>query len=131
MPEEVKLARAAQNKIWRSTNPERAKSYKASKVGDPDHNLHVRTLRFGLTLQEYLQILAAQDDVCPICLRQLDGQATAIDHDARCCPGRRSCGSCVRGVLHRNCNVGLGMLGDDPETLSRAASYVKTRGVAQ
>jgi hypothetical protein len=36
------------------------------------------------------------------------GHAIFIDHDHACCPGKRSCGRCLRGLLHRTCNVAVG-----------------------
>ena len=50
-----------------------------------------------------------------------------IDHDHSCCPGKRTCGKCVRGVLCHQCNVGIGLLGDSPARLGQAITYL-TRG---
>lgn len=47
-----------------------------------------------------------------------------IDHDHVCCPGRNSCGKCIRGLLCRECNLGIGKLKDDPELLYRAIDYI-------
>lgn len=52
----------------------------------------------------------------------------SIDHDHNCCPGNKSCGKCIRGVLCRGCNSGLGMFGDDPEKLEAAAGYLRRVG---
>jgi Recombination endonuclease VII len=49
----------------------------------------------------------------------------AIDHDRACCPGNRSCGKCLRGLIRRNLNVALGMFNDDPELLRAAADYIE------
>ena len=66
---------------------------------------------------------AALAEGCAICG---DAKATryAVDHDHACCPGKSSCGSCVRGVLCQLCNVGLGSFQDDPERLRAAIAYL-------
>ena len=48
-----------------------------------------------------------------------------VDHDHSCCSGDRSCGECVRGVLCRNCNLGLGFLQDNIDVMELAIKYLK------
>ena len=82
--------------------------------------LHLRRT-FGMTLEDYDDILAAQDGGCAICGEQsADGQSMHIDHVAES----------VRGVLCVRCNNALGQLKDDPELMLRAAEYVTLGGFA-
>lgn len=87
--------------------------------------------RYGLTVEQYDAMFEAQDGRCAICLRPErvgpggKPRRLAVDHDHRCCPGRESCGACVRKLLCHDCNHGIGALGDDPEILERAAAYVR------
>ena len=53
------------------------------------------------------------------------GRTLHIDHDHACCSGLKTCGECVRGLLCRNHNVGLGLFNDDPEMLRKAADYIE------
>lgn len=64
---------------------------------------------------------------CSICSEEFDKikPQAAVDHDHSCCPGRRSCGKCVRGVLCHRCNQGLGLFRDNPAYLEAAADYLK------
>jgi hypothetical protein len=59
--------------------------------------------RYGVS---YDDMLTAQDGHCAICptTPEQNGKALAVDHDHECCPGRRSCGKCVRGLLCDRCN---------------------------
>lgn len=93
---------------------------------DPERYLNYRyRSRFGITLAEYNALLDKQGGVCAICGGQsLDGSRLAVDHDHRCCPGKRSCGQCVRGLLCGECNRALAKFHDDPAMLRRAADYV-------
>jgi recombination endonuclease VII len=79
---------------------------------------HSRVLRrehkFGLGSGGYEALLAAQEGVCGFCrkpeTKRLNGKvvALAVDHDHSCCPGKRSCGLCVRGLLCHMCNLRIG-----------------------
>ena len=82
---------------------------------------------YGLTPESFSSLLESQGGVCGICgVDQCDtGNRFSIDHDHLCCPTGRSCGKCVRGVLCRTCNIGIGNLGDSIETLNSAVMYLE------
>jgi hypothetical protein len=65
--------------------------------------------RYHLTPEEYDARLAEQDGRCAICREKCaTGRRLAVDHDRKCCPGKTSCGKCIRGLLCYTCNVRLG-----------------------
>lgn len=80
-------------------------------------------LNYKLSVAEFLRMLTEQGDVCAICKRNPDGHF-AVDHDHACCPGKKSCGRCVRGLLCRSCNWAIGHMQDDPQRLRAAADYL-------
>ncbi|WP_107103789.1 MULTISPECIES: endonuclease VII domain-containing protein [unclassified Streptomyces] len=69
---------------------------------------------YGITESERDEMIASQMGVCCICLA---APAVHVDHCHE--TGR------VRGVLCFNCNSAIGKLGDDPDTLRRAISYLE------
>lgn len=86
---------------------------------------------YGITATQFDAMLAAQGGVCAICGQSADAVTTRItrlvvDHDHKCCPGKRSCGKCVRGLLCNWCNRLLGMALDDPKRLLAGARYLET-----
>lgn len=86
---------------------------------------HYKTLgMYSLTVIQYAQMALRG---CQLC-----GSYTqlSVDHDHACCPGKRTCGGCTRGVLCRYCNMGLGSFKDQPELLILASEYLScyTRG---
>lgn len=86
---------------------------------------------YDLTPADCEQIIASQKGLCPACLEPLGyfgpssrKEATAVvehDHDSE---GKPLCYS-VRGIMHRKCNSGMGLLNDDPATLRRAADHLE------
>jgi hypothetical protein len=48
-----------------------------------------------------------------------------VDHDHTCCPGKKSCGKCIRGFLCRACNSFIGLAKDNITTLENAVKYLK------
>jgi hypothetical protein len=68
-----------------------------------------RLYRYSLTGEQYEDMLASQNNACGICLVEFK-DTPHIDHDHACCPGKKSCGACVRGLLCTGCNTRLGWL---------------------
>ncbi len=82
----------------------------------------------GISVEVYDGYSSLQNHKCAICERPNEdsrARRLAIDHDHKCCPGRYSCGQCVRGLLCDKCNVGLGWFRDNSGLLSKAAKYVE------
>ncbi len=77
--------------------------------------------KYGLSLQDYDDMLASQQGKCAICGVELElmgrsRRAVCVDHD-------HDTGS-VRELLCGACNKGLGSFQDDPTLLCRAAVYI-------
>ncbi|GGV25043.1 recombination endonuclease VII [Streptomyces spectabilis] len=70
--------------------------------------------KYGLTMEDRDEMIAAQKGLCVICLK---APPAHVDHCHE--TGK------VRGVLCFNCNSAIGKLGDDPDALRRAISYLE------
>ena len=83
---------------------------------------------YGITIERFSELLEGQNKCCAICKtdtpRGNSKAAWMIDHDHACCPGKKSCGKCIRGLLCAKCNWGLGNFNDDPVLFSTASDYV-------
>ena len=97
----------------------------------PCYGLDTRYRKYQLSEGDYTAILEAQGNACAICSDQFtDKLVPHVDHDHACCPGWKSCGVCVRGLLCGPCNKGIGCLKDDPQRLRQAALYLERTEVA-
>lgn len=74
--------------------------------------------KYGITEDQYQQILELQNGVCAICLRHQRYKRLSIDHDHKT---KR-----VRGLLCNWCNRALGKFVDSVVRLRRAAEYLET-----
>lgn len=87
-------------------------------------------IRYGLTGEEYNTILHSQNFCCAICGVRLQSPSwgkrgsgnhalcAVLDHKEKT----------VRGILCSNCNVGIGMFGDNSKSLARAIEYLLDNG---
>lgn len=72
---------------------------------------------YGVSREQYNQMLASQDGVCPVCYEPpADGEAFVVDH----CHDTGE----VRGLLHLTCNSGIGQLKDCPVICQQAVYYL-------
>jgi hypothetical protein len=82
-----------------------------------------RRLQFGLTPEKFQEMINFQDNRCDVC-RKTFTRTPHVDHDHSCCPGIKSCGKCIRGLLCHHCNSALGNLKDDIGILQSAVMYL-------
>lgn len=127
-PEAFKTNRTERTKSWRKANPEKAKAQYAkqnakrkteSEATKRRRRCKELQKRYGITFDRYDEILEKQDNRCAICACQAcpSGRSFAVDHD-------HDTGE-VRGLLCKDCNIGLGMFKDDKERLRSAALYLE------
>jgi hypothetical protein len=82
--------------------------------------------RFGLTVEDYIDLEKSQNNLCAICKNnEKYNRRLSVDHDHSCCSGSNSCGKCIRGLLCSLCNRTLGMVNDDVEILKAMIAYLE------
>lgn len=118
----------ARSKAWREANRERwYATTKAWRLRNPDKiktNAHWSQYRVA-----FEALWLAQEGLCACCHEPMlregkEPNSVCVDHDKSCCHGKKSCGKCVRGLVHRNCNLVLGYAKDDIEVLKCAVEYL-------
>ncbi len=77
--------------------------------------------RFGITIEQYEQLLQNYCKKCSICGSTTSdhGHRLAIDHDHR--TGE------IRGILCKSCNLGIAHFRDDPYLLEGAILYLRVQ----
>lgn len=86
--------------------------------------------KFNITEEEYDRLLEKQNGVCAVCERPealiIRGKVVnlGVDHDHACCPGKRSCGKCVKGLLCSTCNGYVELCRRNPRLLKRLRKYI-------
>lgn len=106
---------------WQQANPERyrAQQQRAKESGRKalsNRRSHLKR-KYGMTIEDYDRMLAAQGGGCAICGRPpRDDISLHVDHDHET--------ERIRGLLCFPCNNTLGDFNDDPVRLYAAANYL-------
>ena len=88
-----------------------------------------RARRYGITTKKLEELISLWPR-CAICgnyeTQKSYGnvRSLAVDHDRSCCPGKKSCGKCVRALLCGECNVKVGYLELDRDRLIGLMNYL-------
>jgi hypothetical protein len=114
-----------QVKAYRHENPDVIRQYNRDyKKRNPDmYRNSILKTKFGITLEQYEEILDGQNGVCAICEREEDGflhgvrKNLAVDH----CHGTGE----VRGLLCSRCNGAIGHFREEVGILEKAILYLK------
>jgi hypothetical protein len=106
---------------WRAANPDKEREQqRAYRAG---HRLRQHA---QFSEQDYTAMWQAQDGRCYLCGEEMTNPKTVrIDHDYSCCPRNASCRVCRRGLAHHQCNIMIGLAGEDPAWLRRAADALE------
>lgn len=114
-------------KQWIDQNKEKIDAYKEIYRNDPKKQAALKVYhrkywlnKFGLTPDDYDEILRKQNGRCAICRSdRFDKRrhALAVDHD--------HVTNKIRGLLCRRCNQAIGAFQDNPDLLRKAAQYLE------
>jgi hypothetical protein len=131
----VSEKRRAYMRQWRALNREKCrldsqKWYARLCEQDPSRSrrYHRRAhlkYTFGMTLEEYDELLLAQEGVCAVCRREETSlrrgvvKSLDVDHDHK--TGE------IRGLLCSACNTALGLLQDDPLRIRALSNYIERK----
>ena len=114
----------------RKAASERSKQYRNA---NPEWHINsIYKNRYNITSEQYQSMLEKQNYVCALCARpeiatsHWNGKVKnlAVDHDHSCCPGEKSCGKCIRGLLCTSCNRAIGVI-ETGASLDKLNNYLK------
>jgi hypothetical protein len=102
---------------WRKANPDKVRASVEKYKEQQKHTARKR--RYGITKEQYEELLIKQESRCAICSTDKVGRnhtSFHVDHN-------HDTGK-VRGLLCDKCNRGLGYFNDNPDNLNKAAEYL-------
>lgn len=117
---EYKLKKQKSSLEWRKKNNTYYSEYYKNNVS----RVYWRNIFtfYGLSKEQFELKINQQNGLCAVCKFQT--AKFYVDHDHSCCPNKKSCGKCVRGLLCQPCNTLLGACKDNTNTLHFASEYL-------
>ncbi len=120
---DVRQQNIARAQKWREDNPERFRENQRRMRSTPEGKERQRAghlkRKYGITIEQYDELLAAQGGRCAICRREPRPDISLhLDHDHE--SGK------LRGILCFRCNNALGDFDDDSGLLRAALRYLES-----
>jgi|SRR5580704_3199358 hypothetical protein len=121
--------RVAYARKYRREHPEVIREYRRTH---PNRDLRDKYKRSPEWLAEQIKTYG---ELCRICqqpetaahpTKKRAKRRLAVDHDHKCCPGKRSCGKCVRGLLCMACNKAIRQVEMISGWTEAALAYLKS-----
>jgi hypothetical protein len=111
----------ARVKRWQQANAERVNAANRARRRSPEARRAQRDgylrRKYGITIEQYEEMLAAQGGVCAICGREPNPNISLhVDHDHET--------GALRGLTCFRCNQAMGAFGEDPGLLRAAGDYL-------
>lgn len=114
------ICKLCHNAMYRNNyknNSKKYREYTNSKPYRSELRRKANLKKFGLTIQQYEEMLQQQNSVCAICAEKcISGKRLAVDHCHE--TGK------VRQLLCRRCNQSMGKFNDDPVLLQKVVDYL-------
>ena len=122
-----------QSPEYRAAKSRHARAYEARVAASPEWSARVARRereaailrRYGITVEKYQALLAAQGGRCACCGRADQGRKWGGKHDLRLLVDHDHTTGEIRGLVCHRCNVGIGSLGDDVNGVRRALVYLE------
>lgn len=99
---------------YHANKSECSRRAKEWRLKNPDSIKRARLKRYGITLEQYTDLVLKQEGLCKICG---ENKPLDIDHNHET--------GLIRGLLCGCCNKGIGQLKDNIELLENAIKYLK------
>lgn len=132
--EDKRRARKESDKKYRQANKERRKEYgKKWCEANPEYHRkycqenkeHIRewkrnydlVKKYGITIEKKRVLWQRTEGICKICRKAMDFDSTYVDHDHK--TGK------IRGLIHGNCNLFVGLLEKNPERINNVKDYLE------
>lgn len=113
------------SRLWRKNNLEKAKLInKTWRKNNPKKIKELKLKKYGITVDQYNEMLVSQNGVCAICLKyetdtdNRSGKIRALAVDHNHITGE------VRQLLCGSCNKAIGLLQDNPLLVKNVADYL-------
>lgn len=108
-----------QNPKNKASNKERRKIYLSNPENKEKAKIKAILTKYRLSQEEFKKILGKSGGKCEICYVSLYGLEYKLNID-HCHKTNK-----VRGILCRNCNLGIGFFEENKKVLSSAIKYLK------